>query len=57
MVTIEEEINTLEYQETVNLDIENIDSSSQNIWISIYEVIDDTYFFNEIISNIIFRPL
>ena len=33
MVTIEEENNTLEYQEKMNLDIENIDSSSQQIWI------------------------
>ena len=43
MVTIEEERKTLEYQETMNLDIENIASSSQQIWRSIYEVIDDTY--------------
>ena len=43
VVTIEEEKKTLEYQETMNLDIENIASSSQQIWISIYEVIDDTY--------------
>ena len=47
MVTIEEENNTLGYQETLNLDIENIVISSQQIWRSIYEVIDET-FFNEI---------
>ena len=44
MVTIEEERNTLEYQETMNLDIENIASTSQNNWRSIYEVIHDDYF-------------
>ena len=44
MVTISEERNTLEYQETINLDIENIASTGQNIWRSIYEVIDDSYF-------------
>ena len=43
MVTIEEDKKTLEYQETINLDIENIESSSQQIWSSIYEVIDDKY--------------
>ena len=42
--TIEEERNTSEYQETMNLDIENIANTSQQIWISIYEVIDDLYF-------------
>ena len=44
MVTIEEARTTLEYQETTNLDIENIDSTSQQIWRSIYEVIHDDYF-------------
>ena len=44
MVTIEEERKTLEYQETMNLDIENIASISQQICISIYEVIHDDYF-------------
>ena len=44
MVTTEEEINTLEYKETMNLDIENIASTSQQIWTSIYEVIHDSYF-------------
>ena len=44
VVTIEEERKTLEYQETVNLDIENITSTSQQIWRSIYEVICDDYF-------------
>ena len=44
MVTKKEESNTLEYQETMNLYIENIASSSQQIWKLIYEVIDDSYF-------------
>ena len=44
MVTIEDERNNLEYQETVNLDIETFSSSSQQTWVSIYEVIDDSYF-------------
>ena len=44
MVTIEEERNTLEYQETINLEIENIASTSQQVWRSIYEVTDDSYF-------------
>ena len=44
MVTIEEERSTLEYQETMNVYLENISSTSQQIWISIYEVIHDSYF-------------
>ena len=32
IVTIEEEKNTLEYQEILNLDIENIASKSQQVW-------------------------
>ena len=44
MITIEDEKKTLEYQETINLNIENIASTSQNIWRSIYEVIGDLYF-------------
>ena len=44
MVTIEEEKKTLEYQETMNSDIENIAITSQKIWISIYKVIHDDYF-------------
>ena len=44
VVTIEEEEKTLEYQETMNLDIENIASTNQKLWISIYEVIDYSYF-------------
>ena len=34
----------MEYEETMNLDIENIPSMSQQIWRSIYEVIHDDYF-------------
>ena len=44
MVTIEEERNNLEYQETMNLDIEKVASASQQIWRSIFEVIHDDYF-------------
>ena len=44
MVTVEEERKNLEYQETMNLYIENISSTSQQIWRSIYEVIHDDYF-------------
>ena len=44
VVTIEEERKTLEYQETMDLDIEHIASTNQQIWISIYEVIHDYYF-------------
>ena len=43
-VTIEEESKTLEYQETMDLDIENIASTSQNIWRSIYKAMHDGYF-------------
>ena len=43
MVTIEEDRSNLDYQETMNTDITNIASSSQQIWRSLYEVIDDTY--------------
>ena len=35
---------TLEYQEKMNVDIENIASIKQPFWRSIYEVIDDSYF-------------
>ena len=34
----------MEYQETMNLDIENIASPSQKTFRSIYEVINDDYF-------------
>ena len=34
----------MEYQETMNLDIEIIASTSQKNWRSIYEVIHDDYF-------------
>ena len=34
----------MEYQETMNLDIDNISSTNQQIWIPIYEVIHDGYF-------------
>ena len=44
MVTVEEERTNLEYQKTMNLYIENISSTSQQIWRSIYEIIHDDYF-------------
>ena len=34
----------MEYQETMNLDIEKISNTSQQIWRSIYEMIHDYYF-------------
>ena len=34
----------MEYQETMNLDIENISITDQQFWRSINEVIDDSYF-------------
>ena len=43
-VTIEEEKKNLEYQEKMNLDIENIAITSQQIWRSVYEVIHDYSF-------------
>ena len=44
MVTIEDEKKTLEYQETMNIDVENISSKSQQIWRSIYEVFHGYYY-------------
>ena len=44
VVTIEEEKKTLEYQETMNVDVENISSKKQMCWGPIYEVIDNSYF-------------
>ena len=43
-VTIEEEKKAFEYQEKINLDIENISSTYQQLCRSIYEVINDSYF-------------
>ena len=43
-VTTKGEKNTLEYQETMNLDIENIASKKQPFWRPIYEVIKNSYF-------------
>ena len=37
-------LKTLEHQETMNVEIENIAITKQPFWISIYEVIDDSYF-------------
>ena len=44
VVTIEEDRKTSEYQETMNLDIENIASTNLQIWRSTFEVIHDDYF-------------
>ena len=44
VVTIKKDKKALEYQETMNLDIENILSTDQPFWRSIYEVIYDSYF-------------
>ena len=52
IVTIEEENNTFEYQETMNVDIENIAIKKQPLWRPIYEVIE-----NKIISNKTFGPM
>ena len=43
VIKIEEDRNTLEYQEIINLEIENNSSTSQQIWGSIYEVIHYDY--------------
>ena len=34
----------MEYQETINVDIGNIDSKKQPSWRPIYEVIENAYF-------------
>ena len=44
IVTIEEQNNTSEYEETMNAEIENIAITNQPFWRSIYEVIEDSYF-------------
>ena len=44
VVTIEEEMKNLEYQETMNVEIENIASEKQPSWIPIHEVIENSYF-------------
>ena len=41
---MKEDNKTLEYQETINVDIENIASKKQPFWRTIYEVIDYSYF-------------
>ena len=50
----------MEYQETMSFDIEKISSSGQKVWRSIYEVIDDTFFFKQWYRNSVgnnFTPL
>ena len=44
VVTIEEDNNTLKYQETMNVDVENIASKKQPFCRPIYEVIENSYF-------------
>ena len=43
-VAMEEEKKTLEHQETMNVEIENIFSKKQPFWRPIYEVIEYSYF-------------
>ena len=44
VVTMKKVKMTLEYQETMNVDIGNIASTKKTFGISIYEVIDDSQF-------------
>ena len=44
VVTIKEDKNNLVYQETMNVEIENIASKKQLFWRSIYEVNENSYF-------------
>ena len=44
VVTMKEEKETVEYQETMNVDIENIASKKQLFWTPIYEVIENSSF-------------
>ena len=55
VVETKEKKETLEYQETMNVDIEKIASTKQPFWISIYEVIDDSYFEGKKIFPTTFR--
>ena len=43
-ISEKEERDTLEYQETLKNDTENIDKNIKTIWRPIYEVIDDPLF-------------
>ena len=44
VVTIVEDNNTLKYQETINVDVENIASKNLSFWRPIDEVIENSYF-------------
>ena len=44
VVTMKEDNNTFEYQETINLYIENIASKKRTFWRPIYKVIENSYF-------------
>ena len=44
VVTMKEYKKTLEYQETLSIDIVNIASKKQPFWRPIYEVIENSYF-------------
>ena len=46
---------TVEYQETLKIDVENIDKNIKTIWIPIYEVIDDLFLKKQNISTSSFR--
>ena len=43
VVTLKEEKNTLEYQDTMSVDIKNIASKKQPFWWATYEVIENSY--------------
>ena len=43
VISIEEEQKNSEYQEIINVDVENIANNNKN-WRPIYEVIDDSFF-------------
>ena len=43
-ISEKEEQNTVEYQETLRIDVKNIDKSKNKIWRPIYEVIDAPFF-------------
>ena len=42
-ITEKEDQNTVEYQETLKIDVKNI-NKNKTLWIPIYEVIDATFF-------------
>ena len=57
VVKMKEEKNIFKYQEIMNVDIENIASTKQPFWKSIYEVIYDSYFEVKTVPKNIFKPM